>query len=81
MISPVPPPETGNRLIINFRYEYLEILVESRQCDVVPAEIESHGGVDVVGVQLHVDLFVDAGLTFGGVMLTTTRSRHFSFSG
>ena len=56
--------------------KYLKEIVESRQCDVVAVEIERHGGVDVMGVQLHVDLLVNTGLALRGVVLTTCRSRH-----
>jgi len=56
---------------------FLEIIVESRQCDVIPGKVERHRVVDVAGVQLHVDLLVDTGLAFGGVILATDRSRHF----
>ena len=51
------------------KMSYLEEFLESRHADIIPTEVGSHGGVDVVGIQLLVDLLVDAGFAFDRVVL------------
>jgi len=54
----------------------LEEFVESTHADIIPTKVESHGGVDVVGIQLHVDLLVDAGFAFLRVVLAESSWGH-----
>ena len=60
----------------NSNVSYLEEFVESGQADIIPTKIERHRGVDVVGIQLRVDLLVDAGLAFGRVVLALSSCGH-----
>lgn len=56
----------------------LEVLGKAGQSDVVPIEVERHRQVNVMGVELHVHLLVDTGLSFEMVVLTDDGS-HFDF--
>merc|ERR1712062_752769 len=48
----------------------LEELVESTQSNVIPVKVIGHRLVNIAGVQLQVDLLVDARLRFDVVVLT-----------